>query len=612
MTDDHMPLTRSLEVDVRAAFLTPNRGEGLSREALIAQLATLSPAHQSLDDAIYEASGGSAAGADDVAVLNWIDAVFMHWFRTYALDEQLQVAISDLRPLAAAFALQEERFFIPAGHAIHRLLDTLAQGFLGWQHRFADQGPDIITAVSALVAEARQDFPSEPAVDNTLNKLKDMIANHHTQLQQLGEGVIERERVALGNAVAQLHAALSINELLEAHEVPGSVARFLKSDWFESGSLIVERFGLKSDEWRDYLASSQLLVDAVQPVSLDDSGGQNRLQTAMQQLPNTLARQLLSLQPDHDAVAGAVGLIEYALLRNIRGEDLGLLQAEPISVRGMPEDGLPTEGDLLDEGIEENTWFQLEIPEGEERLLYIGSVASQTQLVFINFLGARGNRLGFTEFKALLHSGEARPLVMEDTFCRAMREATDSGLKQRETREAELKEELAVAAVRAAEEQEERDRIQAQKAQALADSEARAQAARRGEAPPDLTEPPPAPLQTAPQEVTRTEPRREQVPATDQPFDRQTIVKLQIPMGTWMGFHDREPPMMAQVAVRDLERDTYIFTNREGIKLRELTVNQLISLIDRNMVDILERKTNFREAIQTLGRNDTNRLSQQS
>ena len=50
----------------------------------------------------------------------------------------------------------------------------------------------------------------------------------------------------------------------------------------------------------------------------------DRLQTSMHQLPPTLAKQLLSLQPDDDAIAGAIGLIEYALLRNLRGEDLGL------------------------------------------------------------------------------------------------------------------------------------------------------------------------------------------------------------------------------------------------------------------------------------------------
>ena len=99
----------------------------------------------------------------------------------------------------------------------------------------------------------------------------------------------------------------------------------------------------------------------------------------------------------------------------------------------------------------------------------------------------------------------------------------------------------------------------------------------------------------------------ESVPATESPYEGNTVVKLQIPMGTWMGFHDRDPPLMAKVAVRDREKDSYIFTNREGIKLRELTVPQLIALIDRDMVDILERKTNFRETVSQM-RSEQDRL----
>lgn len=65
---------------------------------------------------------------------------------------------------------------------------------------------------------------------------------------------------------------------------------------------------------------------------------------------------------------------------------------------------------------------------------------------------------------------------------------------------------------------------------------------------------------------------------------------------------------MARTAVRDLDKDSYIFTNREGIKLRELTVPQLVTLIEHDLVDILERKTSFRETL--AGHAGQDRLSQ--
>ena len=54
--------------------------------------------------------------------------------------------------------------------------------------------------------------------------------------------------------------------------------------------------------------------------------------------------------------AGAIGLIEYALLRNMRGEDLGLLEAALISVKGLPEGGAPSDFDLEDAGITPGQW----------------------------------------------------------------------------------------------------------------------------------------------------------------------------------------------------------------------------------------------------------------
>lgn len=70
-----------------------------------------------------------------------------------------------------------------------------------------------------------------------------------------------------------------------------------------------------------------------------------------------------------------------------------------------------------------------------------------------------------------------------------------------------------------------------------------------------------------------------------------------IPMGTWLGFHDGDAPLMAKLAVHDLEQDSYIFVNREGIKMRSLNMHELITLMDNDQVDILEARSNFRSEV---------------
>jgi hypothetical protein len=65
-------------------------------------------------------------------------------------------------------------------------------------------------------------------------------------------------------------------------------------------------------------------------------------------------------------------------------------------------------------------------------------------------------------------------------------------------------------------------------------------------------------------------------------------------MGAWLGFHDGDTPMLAKVAVHDQQSNRYTFVNREGIKLRELSGDELASLMERGLVDVLEARSSFR------------------
>ena len=79
-----------------------------------------------------------------------------------------------------------------------------------------------------------------------------------------------------------------------------------------------------------------------------------------------------------------------------------------------------------------------------------------------------------------------------------------------------------------------------------------------------------------------------------------SLFDLEIPMGTWMGFHDGDKPLMAKLAAHDKKKDTYIFVNREGIKMRDLNKLELVSLMDSGSIDMLETSSNFRDEITRL------------
>lgn len=69
-------------------------------------------------------------------------------------------------------------------------------------------------------------------------------------------------------------------------------------------------------------------------------------------------------------------------------------------------------------------------------------------------------------------------------------------------------------------------------------------------------------------------------------------------MGTWLGFHDLDPPLLAKLAMHDKVRRLLIFVNRKGIELRRLHEDEYMELLQDGQVDILETKTNFREQVE--------------
>ncbi len=587
---ERLPLTQSLEANVRSAFVGRACPDGLSGERLLSALEDLKPgASQSLNDALNDA-GFKLPETESAAVIAWVDASFEHWMTTYPLADPIGTLLGQLRPLAAAFALTDERFFTPGGHAIHRLLDAIHNGFTGWRRDQKGEAAQLASDLEKLLDRARQDFPSEPKVDSALAELSQKLETHAAELALQAPRLIEREWSALNEDALRLSVAAELNRVLASCEVPGSVARFIKSDWYQSGLRIAATHGLNSEDWQSFSDTTHLLAQAVQPVSEEDANGQNRLQHTIQHLPTTLAKHLVSLQPDQDAIAGAIGLIEYALLRNVRGEDLGLLRADPIEIEGQPVLSAPNSDQLKQLGLQTGSWFAFDMPEGRQELCVAGSIAENTQILFMDFLGARALRKPFSELQQLLRAGEAISLSTQDSFCLSMATVVEYKLQQQ---------------------QQDRE-INQRETSAHAQREVEAQDALATQLSPEP--------ERAPETVTATQELRapagnrgaqEQGVATEKPFTSQTVVKLQIPMGTWLGFHDREPPMMARVAVRDVEKDSYIFTNRDGIKLRELTVAQLIALIDRDMVDILDRTTNFKDTVAQM-RQDQERLGSQS
>lgn len=575
MDDGHLVLTRSLELEVRAAFALQPRTEGLTGEALIEALSKLQIAeNQTLLSALADRGHGLVA-SEPAAVLDWVDAAFARWQSHYSLDTELVQLLLAVRGLTAGFACSEDRFFTPGAHALHRLLDALYEGFAGWSPDLGKTARPAVDAVGEIIQRCLQDFPSEPAVDHTLHLLEQKISAYSGQLERLDAGLIEREATAMASTVARRAVGEQISHKLGNATFPGKLAEFIGGDWFEAGVALAKNLGTDNDVWQQYGEITEQWValfghtDAQPKVAA--AGGN--------ELPHRVRKLLEQVGLSNERAKSAGDMLEYLLLRHA-SKQMPDKTLAPVMLDGQStEDWSKASVTSLSEvGIEQGQWYRMQQPEGVRRLRLCGAFAHNSYLVFMDFAGARALRLGVDEFANLLRSGEATQLDTRETFSRELVEAAEAKsewLAGQQATQAKARKQASQVA-----EQDEVTLASEREAAAQRLLEAEQRARRQSEALPAS--------QSASGDRTLS---------TDRPFDANTVLQLQIPIGTWLGFHDREPPIMARVAVRDLDKDSYIFTSREGIKLRELTVPQLVTLIERDMVDILERKTSFRETL---------------
>jgi hypothetical protein len=591
MEDDRLPLTRSLEVEVRTGFALPSQTEGLTGEALVAALTKLSlPQNQALRTALAAGREGLIA-SEPAAVLDWIDAVFARWHAHYSLDPELEHLLLAAKPLAAAFACSEDRFFTPGAHALHRLLDNLYEGFAGWSSDLGKTARPAVDAVSEVIQRCLQDFPSEPAVDHTLHLLEQKISGYSEQLERLDSGLIEREATAMAGTVARRAVGDHLSQRLGSTSFPETLSDFLGGDWFEAGVALVKNLGTDGTVWQEYCSTTKLFVDlfgqsdSTRPVRPEHNGAAN-----YGGLPQKVRQVLDQVGLAGERAQNAEDMLEYLRLRYASKQALSSPLA-PVMLDGKSTaDWLQSSTASLEgSGIERGQWYRIHQADGVRRLRLSGAFGHNSHLVFMDFAGARALRLSADEFANLLRSGEATRLDTQQTFSRALVEAAMEKTEWLAQQQAAQTEALVKQSQIAEQESAQLDSEREIAAQQLREAEQRAR------------------QQTDALPISQSE-DRDRALSAEQPFDTNTVLQLQIPIGTWLGFHDREPPIMARVAVRDLDKDSYIFTNREGIKLRELTVPQLVTLIERDMVDILERKTSFRDTL--AGKAGQDRLSQ--
>ena len=480
------------------------------------------------------------------AILQWLGTALHNWQQCFPLEQPLASQLRPLQSLAAALAVTDPAFLTPGAHPVHRLLDTLQACAIGWQPRLGRAGVATEQQIGKTVDSALAWFDNaDTDLAAICAELVAVVERDQARAGRMAQRTVETEQGRVKTADARRLAARMINTALEKFETTEAFGEFLKGPWYASAQLVVLKFGGDSEAWEKMSATTSTLLDSLQATEEPEEGRRQYIFEVVARLPKDIKHWLLSLQHDREAVEDAVGLIEFAHLRVLRNQPLELEKIAPIAVAG--EGITARDHDHLDalDLVEVGQWWRVDLGDGEPLRVQLAlKLEREQQLLFTSQAGIKALQQSYRDFTELLAQEKITALHHGASFSASL--ASAAGIDSTE--------QLEILA----------DATAGDTAQKTVDEPAR---------------------HSRPENVTESAPIAE------------TNVELNLPMGAWLGFHDGDKPLMAKLAVHDREKDNYIFVNRQGIKMLQLSKQVLLQMMDDGLVDILQTSSTFRDKV---------------
>ncbi len=541
---------------------------------------------------------------EDSAALAWVGATYDHWEKHFPLDQGIAISLRRIKPVLGLMALADNQFYTPGVHPLHQALDNLYDAAVGWQDGLGRAGEPVQKLIDQMIEGALACLQDNGAGLMALLRESAKSAQRlQTRTHRMGQRTADAERGQLRAARARETAANMINAQITRHPLPADIGDFLTSHWFESAQLVLLKFGEDSSQWREINAATVELLDTLAPRAEDtpasDPGSQ-----VMQRV----RQWLMSLQHDQQLTDEVISAIEFTHLRVAKGVAVDRVATSLIPVSATDQ---KASGDAELAGIETGQWFLVQARKGGMLRIQLAMMQPKEQrLLFCNNTGARVQSMDYASFADLLNQGKAYLLDTGASFSRslaavigvdteeAIARLTGNPVPVRKQREAAPVPEAkpsgasrpAPAPAPAPKQAQPRPR----------EEPARATAAAAPQQTP--TERPVPPPQPQPQPQTEIEPDElPPVQVASEPPSQPDLPESgipELPMGTWLGFHDLDPPLLAKLAMHDKVRRLLIFVNRKGIELRRLHEDEYMELLQDGQVDILETKTNFREQVE--------------
>jgi exonuclease VII small subunit len=212
-------------------------------------------------------SFGTGLGQVDSMTLDIVIMLFDQIFDDRKIPSAMKGLIGRLQIPTLKVAILDKSFFSKKSHPARQLLDALGEVALGLPADFHTSAP-LFAGLDGIVQRLIDGFQDDITIfEKARGELETVLAEENkraeAEARATAQRIEQKEKLEVARAVAQ-HA---IKLRAESRQIPRAVLKFLSSQWVKLLLVAYAKHGAESDAYKTALATMDLLIWSVTPMS---------------------------------------------------------------------------------------------------------------------------------------------------------------------------------------------------------------------------------------------------------------------------------------------------------------------------------------------------------
>ena len=514
---------------------------------------------------------GTLLNASDSALISYVDDGITEILRQTDLDFRIEAFIRDLAPLVVTEAQNKGVKSVMNDLPILTLMDLLIEQGLGWSEDLGILGLQFMEKIETSV---RSMVTTRTTLDECFNELSELFEKENPVFEKMEHKLCESALEEIAGQNARHFSAMLLNEKMATRKLPLFIIFMLQGSWYEFLQQIYNYKGPDSKSWDAATKLTDLLIWSLQASTEDDARQREVISKLPKQIQAFCEKMPFNTEP-----------LE-ACLADIEAEHEAILEGEPSDPCDFELMATDVSHNENQSKLDEETKQKIkEIPRGqwylfddknepEEKVARIKVILNRSdaqRMLYTNHNRRKVMHMTYAEMAHFLDSGTMRPLTLKSKCCKVIETFLDSiiqgvhGQKKKEVETVAKEEKKSLireylskrkkAIVKRLQQQKEIGKKKRKRAQIL--------------------------RQKAQQKLEAT-----------------TLAVESLRVEAWVNLPVMEGTLTPCKLVAIIPgTDTYIFTNRAGLKVGEFSQGQLIHMIIAENSEILDTGAEFESVL---------------